>query len=340
MGKLNELLHNLPTNLRAIVGGNFTREQLNQVIALSHAFAIVALKKKLSTGKLNLNLVHLDIHDIAYDCIAELFRMDGNLPLIQLKSYFAATDLEHSSSQALTDHLRRLTFHKVNQGIFRLYSEYDPSLGKILRNIKIAVQSLNSFIEVNRFGEIYLVPSFVNEKFSLPVAGNEVILQWLREILDGHERIPEVMAKLSLQVQNQHEYAKAVSYIGLGISLRVLFAEELEIPTQQAEYSNAQNAIDMITHACNTVQTKMAKQYVEKKKLTQIEYEAMFRVIQKNLAAKVIEQDGEDFSLFDHLKQELPEITKQEYRKKHKAIIEYLLSITKQKLGRELKRQL
>lgn len=340
MGKLNQRLQNLPANVEAIVRGNHNHDQLNDVISLSHAFAIVLLKKKIATGKLNLNIFRLDIHDIAYDCIAELFRMDGEQPLVQLKSYFSGIDLQCASAQEVANHLRRLTFSKVNQGLFRLYAEYDSSLGKILRNIKIAVQSLNNFIEVDRFGETYLVPSVIKEDFSHPLADHDLLIRWLREALKGNERIPEVLSKLSLHLQRQHEWAKAVSFIGLGIALRSLFAEEFTVPVQQPELPQKEDAVIVIRNVCQNVQKKMNESYVGKKKLTRAEYGIMFNVIQQHLMAIVIEGDGKGTSLFERMKKETAGLTKQTYMKKHKPIVEYLLALTKQELGRELKKEL
>lgn len=343
MEKLNELFAKLPNVISAIVRGETTREQLDSIVALSHSYAIVFLKKKLSSGKLNLSLVNLDIHDIAYDCIAELFRMDGEFPLIQLKSYFLGIDIERSTPQQLADHVRRLTFSKVNHGLFRLYSEYDSSLSKILRNIKLAVQTLNNFVEVERFGETYLVPAAVQEDFSQKIAEPEIVTQWLHTIVTGNERIPEILSKVSLCLQRQNEFAKAVSFIGLGISLRNIFSEEFSeentLATQQEELDTVEDAEKAIERSCRVVKQKMFKKYVSKNKISEAVYQTIFHAIQQQLIAIVVEKDGHDSSLYERMKNEISVLSKKEYKKQYKAILEYLFSLTKEELGRELIRK-
>ncbi|MFA6455741.1 MAG: hypothetical protein WCW40_02875, partial [Bacteroidota bacterium] len=162
MGASRKYSGDLRGTITAILSGTVTREQVNDIISLSHAFALILLRKKLTAGKLNLSLIHLDLHDLAYDCIADLFRMDDDHTLIQLSSYFGSLPLHQLSDVQMVDHLRRIVFSKVNQGIFRIYFEHDPSLGKILRNIRITVQTLHTFIETDRFGESLLVPSFID----------------------------------------------------------------------------------------------------------------------------------------------------------------------------------
>jgi hypothetical protein len=249
--------------------------------------------------------------------------------------------LDRLSDVQLLDYLRRLVFSKVNHGIFRMYSEYDSSLGKILRNTKLAIQSLNNFTEVDRFGESFLVPCLVEPQFHLPIMPQESLSELLYETLNGNERIPEVLTLLSRSLQEQNLYARAVSLIGFAITLRTIFSEEIK---EHEEISfqpiNTTDVIELIRQSSEKVQQKMTERYVAKNKLTCEEYEKMFKVIQKNLAAIAVDQDGRDFSLYDHFRQEILELTKEQYKERYRTILEYLLMLTKKELGKELKRQL
>ncbi|MFA6540813.1 MAG: hypothetical protein WCT99_04360 [Bacteroidota bacterium] len=341
MGKFYEFGTALRKNLQSILKEEFTQRQLNETISLCHSFALVLLRKKLSSGKLNLHLLHLDLHDIAYDCIAELFRMDGDYPLIQLRSYFSGIDIDRSSDQELIDALRRIAFSKVNQGIFRLYQEYDPSLSKILRNLKLAIQSLNSFTEYDRFGEMYIVPASMHEQFEKPVMNSDDLERFLGKVLHGNERIPEILAAVSLHLQQQEQFAKAVSLIGLGIAVRKIFAgQSLDAVSSNDEQSKETDALFLIGQSCTNIQGRMYSKYVGKRKLKVQEYNAMFEVIKKNLSAIIINQDGQDFSLYDHLREEIHPLTKAEYKDTYRPILEYLFGLTKKELGKLLKREL
>lgn len=339
MGSLREHIARFRKNLTSILNGSHSHIQLNEVISLSHAFAVILLKKKLSSGKLNLTLVHLDLHDLAYDCIAELFRTDEPIALIQIKSYFSSIQIDQLSDVQLTDHLRRLVFSKVNQGIFRIYFEYDPSLGKILRNIKLSIQALNNFIEVDRFGDTFLVPALVEPHFQLPILPKEILQELLHDELNGSERIPEVLSKLSIILQGQTVYAKAISLVGFAVALRTLFLEEIELSAERTvSPSNDSDVLELIRSTTDKIQNKFAAKYIGKQKVSNEEYEIMFTVIRKNLIAIAVENDGKDFSLYEHFGIYKSGLTKEEYTKEYKAILEYLFHLTKTELGKQLKK--
>ncbi len=61
-------------------------------------------------------------------------------------------------------------------------------------------------------------------------------------------------------------------------------------------------------------------------------------VIEENLTQTIIHQDGKDFSFYERLRSLQPELTKEEYRDTHKAILEYLARLTHKQAVKELKR--
>lgn len=161
-------------HLRAIISGTSARPQLNAVVAVCHALASASLATRRTSSTL-VSLHGLNRSDLAYDCIAEISRQDAAGAFVQLNAYFDGLSLGSLSDEEILAHLRRLVVSKVNQGIFRLYNEADPPLGKILRNIKLAVNSLKHFTEIERFGELCLAPSLCDTLEYLPVPDPEEI---------------------------------------------------------------------------------------------------------------------------------------------------------------------
>ncbi len=135
MHNYSALSRGLRDNLLAVLGGAFAHQQLNAVIQVCHALASAFLAGKKTTRTLT-TLHGLGYSDLAYDCIAEIFQQYPAGHFVQLQAYFNSLCLETASDEEILVHLRRLVFSKVNQAIFRLYNEADPSLAKILRNIK------------------------------------------------------------------------------------------------------------------------------------------------------------------------------------------------------------
>ncbi|MEX0721402.1 MAG: hypothetical protein WD059_12090 [Balneolaceae bacterium] len=88
----------------------------------------------MNRNKLLLQYHYKDIDDLALDCIADLFGREGDC-LTEIESYFPKEQLSELKESEVAIKLRRLVFSKVNEGLFRNYRSFDPSLSKIIRNI-------------------------------------------------------------------------------------------------------------------------------------------------------------------------------------------------------------
>ena len=108
-------------------------------INLCTSIALTHLERKAATGQINRGMIQLSLKDLALDCVADLFRLDEQGIPVQMRMYFECVNLEEASEEETLILLRRLIFSKVKQGLFRTYNEMDPSLGKIIRNIKLGV---------------------------------------------------------------------------------------------------------------------------------------------------------------------------------------------------------
>src|SRR5271169_1856494 len=188
----------------SILAGSHSRKDLNRLIGVSHSLAASFLANKATTESL-ISVYDLTTSDLAYDCIADLFQEDGDGKYRQLQAYFAGLSISTSHDEEILAHLRRLVFSKVNQSIFRLYSEADPSLSKILRNIKLAIHSLKNFEELDRFGEPCIVPSLCDTLVHLPPFECEELEHCFLQVTRGNELIPDLLAKLSLLLREQIE---------------------------------------------------------------------------------------------------------------------------------------
>ena len=66
--------------------------------------------------------------DLAYDCIAELFLQDDDGVPKVLRTYFNGLNVQELDEAEILIHLRRLIVARVNQELFRIFGEIDPSL--------------------------------------------------------------------------------------------------------------------------------------------------------------------------------------------------------------------
>lgn len=333
------LLRDLRPCLRTVIHKGEGEQELNSLIAVAHALAVSFLRSKASAGKLNLPLIGLDIQDIAYDCVADLFQRDSSGICVQLKVYFEGLALDELSDQALLSHLRRLVFSRVNQGLFRLYQEADPSLGKILRNIKLCIRALGNFDEVERFGELYIVPTSCDTLLHLEEPDLERVRAELSKRMRGDERIPELLARLSYYLRGQEVHSRLVPLVGIAQVFRLLF-EETPIESVREDSIEQEllirEAMETIKRICTEERRNAYVKYVRKKKVTKDVLDSYFKVIEQKLIEVAINRDGDSFSLFEGIKSYYPNLSREEYRQRHKHILEYLARQTHQRVLKEL----
>ncbi len=145
--------------ISSIISKNPSPGSINEFIFLCRKIALVHLRRKIASGRLSLDFFRATLDDLALDTVADLFNRDETGKFVQLEAYFEGLSIEESSGEDLLTYTRRLVCSRVNQNLFRLYHENDPSLGKILRNVKLAVGALQNFTVVERFNEQCIVPS-------------------------------------------------------------------------------------------------------------------------------------------------------------------------------------
>jgi len=320
------LAHNLSRKLLAITSGTHTQDQLSAVIRVSQAISISCLHARHIPAVLK-ETHGLSIPDMAMDCVAELFEQDRKGTFVQLCAYFNGIPLESCSDEAALVHLRRLVFSKTYNGLFRFYNEADPTLGKVLRNIKLAVHSLRNFEEHDVCGEPSIVPTACDHLRHLPPPDRETLERSLAFTINGRHAIPTMLAGLSSYLRGQRLHSRSVSLIDVAVVFRALYTRPLLLPalTENASERTVQMDIETVLRQVHRqAQSAAEKAYVSKGKLSSELVDVYLRVIDAALRANFIEGDGADFSLFAALRKEIPGLTKAAYMKKHRARLEYL----------------
>lgn len=332
-------------DVRAIVNtilkDNVPESSVKELIFLCRKIALVHLRRKASTGRLHPEISSMPLDDLAIDCIADLFQRDGNGNIVQIRSYFEGLPVRKMSDEDILAHLRRLIFSRVNQSIFRINNEIDPSLGKIIRNIKLAIQALHNFDVMDRFGENCIVPSNCDSLEHKPIFENCDLERALRKSANGSESIPEMMAILSRYLREQEEHSRILSLTVTAFIFRSIYADRSEYNINEIQTEDqfiVGEARSIIHDVCLKIKSGIGMKYAGKKKIDLETFKNYFDVIEENLYQTIINRDGEKFSFFEALKLLMPGLEKEEYRKRHKARIEYLARITQKRVIKELKK--
>ncbi len=334
----NILMLNIEEPLQAILSGVYETKDVNELVRVCHALAIPHIRKKLFRDTVLRENIRLNINDFAYDCIADLFAFGKTGEFPHFRAYFAAYPIEALTPEETISHLRRLVFSHANQGIFRLYNEADPILGKIIRNIKLAVQQFNSLKLVERFGEPCLVPTDGDPLMQLRSLERDELERGLSGYLHGNENVPYMLGKLALFLQEQTEGSRIVALSLAGSVFRSIYtmAPQSDAEVNRVEIEVMNNDLrESIGKAVEKIKAKMLVHYSRKKRIDAGLVEIYFRVIEARFNL-TFSGDGKEKGLYELLKEQIADLTDAEYRKIHRSRLEYLSRLTGNEVTRIL----
>jgi len=332
------LTSSLRDNLHALLRGDPQPRQLNAVVNLCVALSMELLTRK-SGGKFLCSQQGLATKDLAFDAIADLFQRDEDGRYLQFEAYFESYPPETTSVEELLIALRRLVYSRTNHALFRMYRDVDPVLFKILRNVKLAVERMQQFREIDRFGETHIAPVMCDSLDHLPSIDMSELENGLLSATMGNENVPRLMGKLALLLKQQDAHSRLVPLIGCAMMLRSVYARRNEplLPPAAAEDALVGDDVgEVINNACTAVRTEFHKKYVGKGKTTEEVYSGYFAVIEESLHARM--QGDNESSYLSLLRERMPGLTHEEYKRVHRARIEYLGSLTAQRLAHVLER--
>jgi hypothetical protein len=324
--------------ISSLTSPNPSTESVDEFILLCRRIATVYIKRKAVYGRIRFDLLSISLNDLTLDCIADLFQRDEAGNLIQVKTFFESLSIESASEQDLLTHLRRLMFARVNQSLFRIYNEVDPSLGKILRNMKIAIQALHNFHIIERFGETCITPSMCDALEHLPEVDKIVLEETLRFAVKGLDNIPTMMSKLSFYLREQTEHSRIIPIMTVAIIFRSIYCDvPVILGTNIEEQFLSHDTSVIINEVCARVMNELEPRYVGTKKMDHPTLRKYFDVIKKNLYHVIIQQDEEQYSFYDNLQAQIPELTKEAYKKNHRSKLEYFAKLAHKRAIKELK---
>jgi hypothetical protein len=324
MSRYPHLLSGLRGCIRAALSERPPLTQVNLLIAKSHHLALAALYAKRSHNPMIVEHT-LDLSDLAYDCIAELFRRDENEKLVCISTYFGSYDLDAATDEDLLAMLRRLVFSAVNQGLFRIYSAYDPSLGKVLRNVKLAVHAFGTFSEVDHLGEHCIVPAVCDPSSHLPLVDLETLQRELSTRVSGSERIPEVLSALARYLREQSEFSREAPLLRVALAIRWLYSAKRIASGEDGTSGDQTVETDVllaIRAACAETMRSIGTPYLDRERVSEDLLGLYARAIEAYLTGKFVRSDG--VSIFETMRLFEPGLSRTGFNRKHRSRLEYL----------------
>ncbi len=332
------------TALRAVLDGTYTPLDVREFVQLCYVLALPLIRSKILRGKLNLELLGLKEVDLVYDCLADLFRRDSEGTFVQVNTFFFNQKIDvatcHEDEVFLA--LRRLVFRKVHHSIIRLYSDADPALGKILRNVQLELERNDLFQLQVRFGETCLVATGTDPCYHLPPMRSEFLRQRFSRVVSLHDSIPEMVEKLRAVLVRQEEYQRAVPLITAGLLFKEVYAlgwevQEAEASTvdRQAEQADVRQIAEAV---CRQLAAGARETYVGKGKRSEATFNSYIAAVHGILLGEFGAFGADGASYYEHLRAVMPGLTKAAYANRHRAVLEYLAKRAKNHMRHELKR--
>jgi len=280
--------------------------------------------------------------DLAWDYIAEIFQKDESGNLTSLQSYFDSLDLNALEEQDLFIELRKLVFTKVDDGIFRYYGEKDPSLKKIIRNVKLSIGNLDRSLKV----PICYIDGFLvlddEENLNQAAMPEDFMRIKLCSRLEEQMLIPDILIEVIDILQYQDDYRKRFSIVILAKIIResfVLIHDDADNGEQKPEAHRRlfkQDIDTFLEKSVNKIKREVAPGYIKRGKMEPDHVEIYFKTAAEIIRDDLIRNSG--LSQYDRIKSHIAHLDYEQFRIKHRSILEYMVKLIRTDLVQKVKK--
>lgn len=301
-------------------------EAVRNLFAFCHRMATAYVKTKAARGTFQATRLGISSEDFALDAIAELFRQDRGSRLDSFKSLIAKT--ANPVEPLILHHaLRRIIFGAVNQHIFRAFHLSDPTLARLIRNIKETAATTAACRCLRWQETLVIAPRRTELLLDRPFLPDELV----RIEFSGHtSRTFSLRQQLSIFVAilcRQSTYKRAYPVTGLALLLRTLLldseGESSSPPGDEAiSESEIQASIDTVL---SEMSRSVLDSYVRTGKLSFEEALAYICALKEILIMTYVHGDAGGASYFTVLSKHLGSMDKREYMQKHRTRFEYIM---------------
>ncbi len=278
--------------------------------------------------------------DFAWDAIADLFeRREGKL--VKLERWTSVNDVFNLSEVDFTIEFRKLVFTQVNDHTFSTYRKKDATLAKIIRNLKRALieKNVDGLTYHRESGLIYLQdqnPSNLNPY------SPEVIEAKLSAELNKIKNIVEVLVHVRSLLENSTIESRTVSLKVLSIAIRNISVRVNEIDNEVTDLKvfEEYELIKVLNKVMLALKAKFYNSYVLKGKLSLEEFSHYISCTNTILHTEYINGKDKKDSFHEYFVHEVYDVSAEEYKAKHRVILEYFVKTARNSFISTLKSEL
>jgi hypothetical protein len=326
--------------LSAVTGGDHTHLHIAELNRLCQRMALTYIRRGIAAGKVNPSFLGLTDRDISADCVAQLFSPSPDGRFVEFIEYFDrhSVDILNTPERMLLVHLRRLVFYLCNDNIFRMYGEADPSLSRIIRNIKLGMKRSGSIGVVMKFDEQLIVPRTINGEMPLQVMAYDELQRLVDGTLNVRRGIPAVLEGIARYFQEKSSPGNVIPLTNLACCVREGFMR-LNIPdaAEDPDPMFIDDIRTIVREACDHVGSSVGSKYLVRGKICREKLEGYMAAIRELLEAEFLGRTDGDLHYFDYFSAALPEISREEYAGTHRPVFEYLAKLTRTRACRDLR---
>jgi|GEM_PF-1539725 len=320
---------NLQKAIQHCLTDGYGTSECRYIIDSAHTVALAYLRLKAFSGHLYTQNGE-KLEDLAWDYIADLFERDEKDDFAVLKNAFGDFNFNQASEAETEHYFRRIIVTKVNDNIFRANGDFDPSLKKIIRNLKNAIS--NGFMdEKAAIKEGYLVVEGVKKgDLFHSVSPPEVLERQLCSRITDAMQTPEVLEEAVSILQESRVFDGKISLTALAICVRKAFVHVQKphgIPQSQMREDwnlHSQCLERQLERASLKVRNQLGEKYLRRKVLD-VQTLNCFLEASKAVLREEFAEEHTDRSQFECLKNEMPGLTHTLYRERYRSVLEYIV---------------
>lgn len=313
---------------------------IRRAVSESYQMALSYFLQKRKRSYLPHDLVGLTINDLALDCIADLFERDKAGRFCVLNNYFQSLGWQQLSEPELNRALRRLVLSKANEGLFRRYRESDPTLARIIRNVKEAIKAEPRLSLQRYHGDLWITLKQADTVFyRLPLLPVDLLESHFIGCLNANGGVGKAVASLVGLLSANPAYSPGYPLTMLARALHSAYMRtgDIDWTVDEPEVFLKGEVYRAIQRAGLMVERNMKGSYVAKGKVNAMTFDAYLSAVRDVLEAHYISDATVAPSLFDALRTYLPGLSKTVYHYQHRNRVEYLMKLAREWLFEQLR---
>ncbi len=319
---MSSLERDLAGRIYRILHQPHDEQNVHELVKQIYRYAYAYISSKAKSGRLS-QFIQLSYEQMAWDCIADMFRRDENGAYPEFQRFFSGKSLYESEGTEVESMLRCFVFNHVNDRLFELLREHDRELSKLTRNLKSAARSSDRVYLTN-----YESSSWVVLNKHQPRASDHYLLppEMLEARLTGKVKpgssAPEILEGC-IDVLEKSDCSPSYPAVGLAVAVRALLDRCTESEESVSHSYLEKDARDVADRVINQVKNTLFDQYVGEK-VSESLYLSYFDCIREVLHERYEFGNTRADSLFQKLQKHVEGLDRTLYTQYHRNILEYL----------------